>query len=82
MFDKTLRFLWSGDVSGKIENFVKLTIEGQGQRIDFLVNDKLVRTIEDTDNLMGDPGIFALSKGCFVFDDVSVYLPLNSTGLL
>jgi hypothetical protein len=77
MLDKTLRFLWSGEISGKSASFVKLTIEGEGRRIDFRVDDELVHTIEEADILTGDPGIFALSKGCFVFDDVSVYLPLK-----
>ncbi|RDE48943.1 MAG: toll/interleukin-1 receptor domain-containing protein [Candidatus Accumulibacter meliphilus] len=74
--NQALRFLWSGEIVGGSANFVKLAIEGQGRRIDFLVNDKLVHTINDADIRTGDPGIFALSKGCFVFDDVSVYLPI------
>ena len=74
---KSLKFLWSDRVTADVADFVKLSIEGVGERIDFQVNDELVHTLHDAEIVSGDPGVFALSTGCFVFDDVAVYLPSN-----
>jgi hypothetical protein len=53
---------------------VRLKAEGDGPAVRLYVGDKLVTS--DTDaGPRGSPGAFAMSGGCFVFDDVSVELP-------
>lgn len=76
-YSESLRFLWSGEMNIDDRDFVKLAAEGFGNKIDFKVNDETVHTLSETSILAGDPGIFALSSGCFVFDDAAVYLPVS-----
>jgi hypothetical protein len=72
----SLRFLWSEELTGAARSGpVKLAVEGKGRQLRLYVDDRLVHTALDDPPLSGDPGVFALSTGCFVFDDVSVYLP-------
>jgi len=73
---KSLRLLWSEELNlGTSPGPVKLTIEGAGRQLRLYVDDRLVHTATDAPALSGDPGVFAMSTGCFVFDDVAVYLP-------
>jgi hypothetical protein len=73
---QSLQVLWSEELNkGTTEGPVKLTIEGEGRQLRLYVDDRLVHTASDDPPLSGDPGVFALSTGCFVFDDVAVYLP-------
>jgi hypothetical protein len=73
---KSLRFLWSQELNlATTTGPVKLAIEGEGRELRLYVDDRLVHTATDDPPLSGDPGVFAMSTGCFVFDDVAVYLP-------
>jgi hypothetical protein len=39
------------------------------------VDDRMIGIEPDDERVPGNPGVFAMSTGCFRFDDVAVYLP-------
>jgi hypothetical protein len=56
--------------------FLTLRIEAKGPRLDLYAENKHVYPSSEEqqiDLLEGDPGIFAYSTGCFVFDDFAIY---------
>jgi hypothetical protein len=54
---------------------IRLKVEGDGPVVRLYVNDKLVDTDTETATAHGNPGVFAMSQGCFIFDEVTVQLP-------
>lgn len=61
------------------DEFVELRVEGQGSRLRFYANDRPVYALNDDFSPNGDPGFFAMGRGCFEFQSVSVYVPAEQT---
>lgn len=72
-----LKIVWSKEISNPPAGSVKLSLHGNGSGIRMYVNDEMAGEIKDADLIHGNPGIFAYSKGCFVFDDFSLYQPVE-----
>jgi hypothetical protein len=54
---------------------VRLKVQGADGELRLFVNDKTLKPEHLEDGARGDPGVFAMGRGCFDFDDVSLYLP-------
>ncbi len=77
--DNHMKILWSQEIAPpKTNEMTSLRVAGMGSRIQLYVNDTLVHTVEQAELLKGDPGVFAMYKGRFVFADYAVYLPTKS----
>ena len=75
---ETLRILQSAEIDELVDGeTVTLTAEGSGSRIELFVGDVQVFGFDDEDLLHGDPGLFAYSLGCFVFDEIAVFHPIT-----
>lgn len=69
-----LKIIWSSEITAPASGErVKLSLTGKGSSLKMYVNDKLVAEENEVDLVQGNPGIFAYSKGCFVFDDFSLF---------
>jgi hypothetical protein len=53
---------------------VTLRVEGHSNELRLFVKEKLVDTVPDPGG-KGDPGVFAMGRGCARFDEMSVSLP-------
>lgn len=72
----SLKVLWSKEIFEKIavnENGVKLSVIGEDNKLSMYVNDQFIG--EQVEEIMspGSPGVFAYSKGCFEFDEFSLF---------
>ena len=77
--DNHMKILWSQEIAPpKANEMTSLRVVGMGSQIQLFVNDSLVHTVEQAELLKGDPGVFAMYKGRFVFADYAVYLPTKN----
>lgn len=71
----SIKVLWSKEIMGSIsaDNFVKLSVVGKKNTLKMYLNDVLVG--EEVEEIIthGNPGVFAYSNGCFVFDEFSLF---------
>ena len=71
----SLEILWSKEITGtrSQQDYVKLSIVGEDNTLKMYVNDRLIG--EQVEEVMspGNPGVFAYSKGCFEFDEFSLF---------
>lgn len=74
--DRRVTFVGAWEVPEWTEdNFVELRVEGEGTRLRFFANDRPVYTLHDDFSPRGDPGFFAMGRGCFEVGGMSVSLP-------
>ncbi len=75
--DSSLSILASKEVPlTETDSLLTLRLEAAGPRVDlYAENSHLYSSGEEQtiDLLDGDPGVFAYSTGCFVFDDFAIY---------
>lgn len=73
-----LRFLWSEQIGSPAgEGFAKLEVQGEPDRLVFLVNDRALREEKDPALRAGIPGWTALSIGTFSFKDFAIHQRLD-----
>lgn len=72
--------LWSDDISQLMSDseIAALEVIGNGSTLTLLVNSKIVYTHENAEFLEGEPGVFAYSTGCFLYDSMAVYQRLTN----
>ena len=70
-----MRILWTKDIvkNLKPETSVKLSVIGKGVELKMYVNDQLIAAESNALLTQGNPGVFAYSKGCFEFDEFSLF---------
>jgi hypothetical protein len=77
--DGAIRILWSDDVSSLMTgNSADLEVVGNGQTITLFFNNNLLHTLSNAELVSGNPGVFAYSRGCFIFDNMAVYQPVDA----
>lgn len=73
---ETLKVLWSGELPAAARGeLVTLKLVGRGGELELYAGEQLVHRARDLDLVTGEPGIMAYSRGCFVFDDFTLYVP-------
>lgn len=70
IWTREITLLASGDL-------VKLSLIGKNNSMQMYVNDQLIAEQDELELVQGNPGIFAYSTGCFVFDGFSLFQPIN-----
>lgn len=79
--EDTMSILWSEEFSSASKDgSAKLKIIGHDSDLYLYVNDEHIHTERKCDLLVGEPGVFAYSTGCFMFNSYAVFQEVNNFG--
>lgn len=67
-----MKIVWTKEINN-IEGSVKLSIVGNDNHLNMYVNDEFIASEVEETMSYGNPGVFAYSTGCFVFDEFSLF---------
>lgn len=75
----SMKVLWSKEIAENIrgDDVVKLSVIGNGSTIKMYINDQFIGQEVEKNISYGNPGVFAYSRGCFVFDEFSLFQRYN-----
>ena len=71
----SMKVLWSKEIieNSKDVDTVKLSVIGNGNELKMYINDQFIGEEIEENISYGNPGVFAYSKGCFEFDEFSLF---------